>query len=174
METVKALNALRKAKNSLFKFTDEAGKIKYSNYVRIYFYIALPSTLPTITVLIIFNLIISLQVLFILAFLQLIFGDLAIGLVAMFDILFLFSNSSTLTDIHSALWVQLLLSPNCCGWYHPSREYFHSTWRIISGGQLFISCIFPPPILPTSTYLLFVIDFPSHVYSLSLLWLAPF
>lgn len=56
METVKALNALRKAKNSLFKFTDEAGKIKYSNYVRIYFYIALPSTLPTITVLIYFQL----------------------------------------------------------------------------------------------------------------------
>mmetsp|Transcript_132207 Transcript_132207/g.196978 ORF Transcript_132207/g.196978 Transcript_132207/m.196978 type:complete len:165 (-) Transcript_132207:19-513(-) len=40
MDTLKGLNYARQAKNSLFKFTDDAGNAQIASYVRIYLYIA--------------------------------------------------------------------------------------------------------------------------------------
>lgn len=38
MDTLRGLNYVRKAKNSLFNFTDEAGKLQIAPIVRIYMY----------------------------------------------------------------------------------------------------------------------------------------
>ena len=44
MDTLRGLNYARQAKNTVFKFTDDAGNAQIASYVRIYLYVANTST----------------------------------------------------------------------------------------------------------------------------------